>query len=85
MGTCMGLTYACLSSGFMEQSPFNNYISTILHLFLHYIDYISAASCSREELKQFINFANTFHCALKCTWTISDASLTFLDLSFSIS
>eukprot|EP00061_Rhincodon_typus_P006831 g27875.t1 len=35
--------------------------------------------------EQFINFANTFHHAFKFTWTISDTSLPFLDLSVSIS
>eukprot|EP00061_Rhincodon_typus_P006091 g26354.t1 len=38
-----------------------------------------------EELEQFINFANTYHHDLKFTWTISDTSLPFLDLSISIS
>eukprot|EP00061_Rhincodon_typus_P003427 g20062.t1 len=56
------------------------------HLFLLYIDdCIGAASCSHEELKQFINFTNTSHPNLKFTWTISDTSLSFLDLSVSIS
>eukprot|EP00061_Rhincodon_typus_P004395 g22465.t1 len=84
MVTCMGPNFACLFVGFVEQSLFNNYTSTIPHLFLHYIDdCINAASCSREELQQFINFTNTFHFALKFTWTISDTSLPFLDLSIS--
>eukprot|EP00061_Rhincodon_typus_P013377 g39716.t1 len=58
MGTRMGLSYACLFVGFMKRSLFNNYTGTIRHLFLRYIDdCIGAASCSRKELKQFINFA----------------------------
>eukprot|EP00061_Rhincodon_typus_P005235 g24502.t1 len=81
-GTRMGLTYACLFVGFVEQSLFNHYTGTIPHLFLRYTDdCIGAASCSHEELKQFINFANTFHRTLTFTWTISDTSLASLDLS----
>eukprot|EP00061_Rhincodon_typus_P015264 g42847.t1 len=86
MGTHMGPSYACLFVGFVEESLFNNYTGTIPDLFLCYIyDCIGAASCSHKELKQFINFANTFHHALKFTWTISDTSLPFLCLSVSIS
>eukprot|EP00061_Rhincodon_typus_P004615 g23009.t1 len=70
----------------MEQSIFQYYTGTIPHLFLHDIDdYIGAGSCSHEELEQFINFTNTFHPNLEFTWTISDTSLSFLDLSVSIS
>eukprot|EP00061_Rhincodon_typus_P018140 g47191.t1 len=36
-------------------------------------------------LEQFINFTSTFYTNLKFTWTISDTSLEFLDLSVSIS
>eukprot|EP00061_Rhincodon_typus_P013212 g39440.t1 len=61
MGTCMGPSCDCLFVRLLEQSLFRNYTNTIPHLFLQYIyDYISAALCSLEELKQFINFANTY-------------------------
>eukprot|EP00061_Rhincodon_typus_P005000 g23929.t1 len=54
---------------------------TIPHLFLRYIDgYIG-----HRDHEQFINFTNTFRPNLKFTWTISDTSLPFLDLSVSIS
>eukprot|EP00061_Rhincodon_typus_P003693 g20735.t1 len=43
------------------------------------------ALCSHKELEQFMNFTNTFHLNLKFTWTVSDTSLSFLDLSVSIS
>eukprot|EP00061_Rhincodon_typus_P001678 g15430.t1 len=82
----MGPSYACLFVGYVEQSLFGSYTGTIPHLFLRYIDdCISATSCSHEELKQFINFTNTFHPNLKFTWIISDICLSFLDLSVSIS
>eukprot|EP00061_Rhincodon_typus_P005897 g25968.t1 len=86
MGTCMGPSSSCHFVDFVEQSLFNNYTGTIPQLFPCYIDdCIGVASCSCEELEQFINFANTFHCVLKFTWTISDTSLPFLKLSDSIS
>eukprot|EP00061_Rhincodon_typus_P008856 g31846.t1 len=70
----------------MEQFLFRSYAGTIPHLFHHYIDdCIGAASCSHEEFEQFVNFTNTFHPNLKFTWTISDTSLSFLDLSVSVS
>eukprot|EP00061_Rhincodon_typus_P003784 g20949.t1 len=82
MGTHMGPSYACLFVRYVEQSLFHCCSGTILHLFLHYIDdCISAASSSsHEELELFINFINTFHRNLKISWTISDTSLSFLDL-----
>eukprot|EP00061_Rhincodon_typus_P017127 g45686.t1 len=82
----MGPNYACLFVGYVEQSLFHCYTGTIPQLFLCYIDdCISAASCSHEELEQFINFTNTSHPNLKFTWTISDIALPFLDLSVTIS
>eukprot|EP00061_Rhincodon_typus_P008126 g30470.t1 len=65
---------------------FHCYTGIIPGLFLHYIDdYIGTASCSHEEFEQFINFTNIFHPNVKFTCTISDTSLSFLDLSVSIS
>ncbi|XP_072428538.1 uncharacterized protein [Chiloscyllium punctatum] len=86
MGTFMGPSYACLFVGYVEQSTFRSYTGTTSHLFLRYIDdCIGAASCSHEEVEQFIHFTNTFHPDFKFTCTISDSSLPFLDLSISIS
>eukprot|EP00061_Rhincodon_typus_P000719 g12550.t1 len=78
MGTHMGPSYTCLFVGYMEQSLFHSYTGPIPYLFLCYIDFISVASCSHEELDQFIHFTNTFHPNIKFTWTISDTSLSFL-------
>eukprot|EP00061_Rhincodon_typus_P009506 g33070.t1 len=82
MSTHTGQNYSCFFVRYVEQSLFHCCTGTILHLFLHYIDdCISAASSSsHEELEQFINFINTFRRTLKISWTISDTSLSFLDL-----
>eukprot|EP00061_Rhincodon_typus_P010076 g34088.t1 len=70
----------------MEQFLFCCNTSAIHHLFVRYInDCIGAASCSHEQLEQFINFTNTFQTNLKLTWTIYKIALSFLDLSVSIS
>eukprot|EP00061_Rhincodon_typus_P001326 g14460.t1 len=54
-GYRMDPSYACLFVGYTEQSLFRSYIGPIPHLFLRYIDdCIGAASCSHEELEQFI-------------------------------
>eukprot|EP00061_Rhincodon_typus_P013566 g40011.t1 len=62
IGIHMGPSYACLFVGYVEQSLFHSYTGPKHHLFLRYIDdCIGAASCSHEELEQFIHFTNTFH------------------------
>eukprot|EP00061_Rhincodon_typus_P003086 g19241.t1 len=79
-------SYACLFAAYVEQSLFRSYTGPNVHLFLCYIDdSIGAASCAHGELKQVIHFTNTFHPNLNFTWTISNTSLSFLDLSVSIS
>eukprot|EP00061_Rhincodon_typus_P006729 g27696.t1 len=86
MGSRMGLSYACLFVGHVELSLSYCCTSTIPHLFLHYIDNcISAASCSHDEVEQFINFTNTLYPEPKFNWTISNTSLLFLGLFMSIS
>ncbi|XP_062918361.1 chitinase domain-containing protein 1 isoform X1 [Mobula hypostoma] len=86
MGTRMGPSYACLFVGFVEQSMSQTYSGICSPLFLRYIDDCNgAASCTHAELVDFINFASNFHPALKFTWSISDTSLSFLDLSVSTS
>eukprot|EP00061_Rhincodon_typus_P019206 g9871.t1 len=81
----MDPSYACLFEGYMEQFLFHSYTGPIPHFFLREIeDRISTASYSHEVLEQFIHFTYTFNPKFKFTWTISDTSLSFLDLSISI-
>eukprot|EP00061_Rhincodon_typus_P002900 g18773.t1 len=85
-GTADTIDHISGCAGYVEKSLFCSYTGPIPHLFLHYIDdCISAALCFHEEFEQFIHPTNTFHPKLKFTWTISDTSLSFLDLSVSIS
>eukprot|EP00061_Rhincodon_typus_P001700 g15502.t1 len=86
MGTCMGPSYACLFMGYVEHSLFQSYSGPQPQLFLQYIAaIIGAASLSCPKLEKFIDFISSFHPAFIFTWSISDFSLIFLDISFSIS
>ena len=39
-----------------------------------------AASCSEEDLRQFLEFASSFHPNLDYTWPVSTDKLPFLDI-----
>ena len=81
MGTKMGPNYANLFVGFVEKQIFEQYTDPIPDYFGRYIDdCCGAASCSRGELEQFINYVNNFHPALQFTWEISETSVSFLDI-----
>ena len=85
MGTKMGPSYANLFVGYIENQLFSQYTGPIPELFGRYIDdCFGAASCSKDELNQFITFVNSFHPALKFTWEISESSIAFLDINVSI-
>ena len=82
MGTQMGPSYANLFVGYIEHQFFNQYNGPKPDLYRRYID--DCVGATREELNQFITAVNSFHPALKYTWEISDTSLTFLDIKFSV-
>ena len=85
MGTKMGPSYANLFVGYIEHPIFQQYTGPKPEYFGRYIDdCIGATSCSRIDLDSFISYVNSFHPALEFTWEISDKSVTFLDISVSI-
>ena len=43
-------------------------------------DVAGAASCSEEDLREFLEFASSFHPNLEYTWSISTDKLPFLDI-----
>ena len=47
-------------------------------------DIVLAASCSVKELQYFINFVAKFNPSIKYTYTISDKTVTFLDIKMTI-
>eukprot|EP00061_Rhincodon_typus_P017112 g45667.t1 len=79
----MGPNYACLFPEYVEHSLFQSYSGPDPQVFLRYIT--SATSMSRPELEKFIGFASNFHPTLIFTWSISDSSHPFLDITVSVS
>ena len=43
-------------------------------------DVAGAASCTEDDLTQFLTFASNYHPKLEYTWSISSAKLLFLDM-----
>ena len=85
MGTKMGPSYANLFVGFVEEQIFERYSGPKPELFGRYIDdCIGATSCCKSDLEAFISFVNSFHPSLDFTWEISETSVSFLDISVSI-
>ena len=85
MDTKMGLSYANLFVGDIENQFFNQFNGAKPELYGRNIDdCIGATSSSREELDHFITSVNSFHPALKYTSEISEISIAFLDIKVSI-
>ena len=81
MGSRLGPTYACLFVGYVEESMISSYTGTKPDLYKRYMDDVAgAASCSEEDLRQFLEFASSFHHNLKYTWSVSTDKLPFLDI-----
>eukprot|EP00061_Rhincodon_typus_P016476 g44718.t1 len=86
MVTHMYPSYACLFVGYGDHFLFQSYSGPYPQHFLQYIDnIIGAASLSRLQLEKLINFSSNFHPTITFTWSTSDFSLPFLDISVSIS
>ena len=50
-------------------------------LYKRYMDDVAgAASCTEDDLTQFLTFASNYHPQLEYTWSISSAKLPFLDM-----
>ena len=50
-------------------------------LYNRYMDDVAgAASCSEEDLRQFLEFASSFHPSLEYTWSVFSDKLPFLDI-----
>ena len=85
MGTKMGPGYACLFMGFLEEQILLTYTGPIPAFFKRFIDdCLGIATCTKEELLNFITFVNTFNPAIKFTHEISESTLSFLDIQIAI-
>ena len=86
MGTRMGPSFACLFMGHFEEQVRRQYTGVMPDFYRRFIDdCLGLATCSRSELQVFIDFVSNFHPSIKFTHTVSQSSITFLDLSISIS
>eukprot|EP00745_Piridium_sociabile_P023737 TRINITY_DN3707_c0_g1_i1.p1 TRINITY_DN3707_c0_g1~~TRINITY_DN3707_c0_g1_i1.p1 ORF type:complete len:909 (-),score=150.62 TRINITY_DN3707_c0_g1_i1:630-3356(-) len=85
MGTKMGPSYACLFVGFVEEKLFEAYTGHIPVFYKRFIDDVAGiATCTKDELQRFIESVSSFHPALKFTHQISTTTVSFLDISISI-
>ena len=84
MGTKMGPSIACIFIGFFDELFFADYEHSTPMLCNRYIDdIVGAASCPEKEL-QFIDHLTSFNSSIKYTYTISNNTVTFLDLHLTI-
>ena len=81
MGSRLGPNYACLFVGYVEERMLSSYTGTKPDLYKRYMDDVAgAASCSEEDLRQFPEFASSFHPNREYTWSVSTDKLPFLDI-----
>ena len=81
VGSRLGPNYACLFVGYVEERMLSSYTDIKPDLYKRYMDDVAgAASCSEEDLRQFLEFASSFHPNLEYTWSVSTDKRPFLDI-----
>ena len=81
MGSKFRPNYACLFVGYVEEQMLRNYTGIKPDLYKRYMDDVAgAASCTEDDLTQFLTFASNYLAKLEYTWSISSAKLPFLDM-----
>ena len=77
MGSRLGPNYACLFVGYVEEERMlSSYTGIKPDLYKRYMDDVAgAASCSEEDLRQFLEFASSFYPSLEYTWSVSSDKL----------
>ena len=70
--------YGCLFVGYVEEQMLCNYTRIKPDLYKRYMD--DLASCTEDDLSQFLTFALNYHPKLEYTWSIFSAKLPFLDM-----
>ena len=85
MGKKIGPSVACIFMGHLEELFFADHEHSTPMLYRRYIDEIvGAASCHEIELQCFIDHLTNFNSSIKYTYTISNNTVTFLDLQLTI-
>ena len=81
MGSKLGPNYACLFVGYVEERMMTEHSGIKPELYKGYMDNVAgAASCSEQDLTQYLTFASNFHPKLEYIWSISLVKLPFLDM-----
>ena len=85
MGSKLDLGFACVYVGYFEESLFQSYSGPLPRLYKRYIDdVIGVMIGTRDNLDTFPQFVSSFSPSLKFTWSISETSVNFLDLTISV-
>ena len=85
MGTKMGPSYACLFMGHLEHQILTSYSGPTPELYKRYIDDgMGATTMPQATLLEFFDFIQSFHPAIKFTFSISPTSVVFLDISIRL-
>ena len=81
MDTKMGPSYACI---FVEYLLLQQYNKPVPEFYKRYTnDIIGTTSINCNQRLGFINFVHNFHPSVKCTYQLSETSVSFLDLNIS--
>ena len=70
--------YGCLFVGYVEEQMLCNYTGIKPDLYKRHMD--DLATCTKDDLTQFLTFALNYHPKLEYTWSISSPKLLFLDI-----
>jgi len=71
-GNCkLGQNYACLFVGYVEKQMLRNCTGIKPDLYKREDDAARAASCTTDDLTQFLTFASSYHPKLEYKWSIS--------------
>ena len=85
MGTKIGPSVACIFMGYLEELFSVDYEhSTPMQCKRYIDDIVGADSCPEKELQCFIDHLTNFNSSIKYTYTISNNTVTFLDLHLTI-
>ena len=85
MGSKLGPGFACVYVGYFEEILSQSYNAPRPRLNKRYIDDIVGVMIgTHDDLNTFLQFVSSFSSSLKFTWSISDSSVNFLDLTISV-
>ena len=85
MGTKIRPSVACIFMGYLEELFFADHEHSTPMLYRRYIDdIVGVASCPEKERQCLIDHLTNFNSSIKYSYTISNNTVTFLDLQLTI-